>query len=134
MKLITFMALTLIITFIMALTLTACAGMANRDVASVGFTYGTIKQIESGRWTSEAVIKEVERVRNHADLSIIIDTDDIINEIMERSGIESPADRYLAAQFLGNMQRYVLEIDAGDRLVRLDRLLDAVETGARMAQ
>lgn len=121
-----------IICFIV-LSLTACAGMGNRDVASIGFTYGTIKQIESGRWTTEGVLREVERIRSHADLDILIDTDDIINEIMERSGIESPADRYLAAQFLGNMQRYVIEVDAGDRLARLDRLLNAVETGARLA-
>lgn len=115
--------------------LAGCATLDQGGVANAGFTYATIKQIETGRWTSEAVLKEVARIREISNQSAVIDTDDIINSVLANSGIESPADRYLVSQFLGSMQQYVINIEASEtQLVRLGRVLDAVETGARLAQ
>lgn len=112
-----------------------CAGMGMQDPVNTGFTYATMKKIDSGSWTSEAVLEEVARIRELAETSVEIDTQDIVNSVLERVGIDDSAERFLAAQFLGGMQSYVLEAEIPeDRFVRLGKVLDAVELGARLMQ
>lgn len=112
-----------------------CASFNMSDPVATGFTYATMQKIDSGSWTSEAVLKEVERIRELAETSVEIDTQDIVNSVLERVGIDDPSERFLAAQFLGGMQSYVLEAEIPeDRFMRLANVLDAVELGARLMQ
>lgn len=116
------------------LVMTGCAGLQTVGSPTLtGFTYATMKQIENGQWTKEAVLKEVEKYRNLAETSVEIDTQDIINSVLERSGVEDSSDRFLLSQFLGGMQSYIIQVEVSEeRFVRLQAVLDAVEYGARL--
>lgn len=121
---------------VLALALSGCGSLGNINVADAGFTYGTIKQIENGNWTQAAVLEEVANVRQQlgADLSVEIDTQNIVDSVMARVGLTDPSDRYLLGMFLRDMQSYVLEIDVPtERFQRLNDILDAVERGAMLA-
>lgn len=116
----------------LSMFLVGCAGLDLPDSAGVAFTYGTIKKIESGSWEKQAVLDEVDKIRNIADTSVVIDTADIVNSVMTRVGIEDESERFLVAQFLASMQDYVIEVEAPEQQrLRLDKVLDAVERGAR---
>ena len=124
------------ILFLVAMMLSAgCANLGLSDPVATGITFGTMEKIDRGSWTSEAVLEEVARIRDLADTSVVIDTQDIVNSVLERIGMDDPAEKYLAAQFLGGMQSYVIEPELPEeRFVRLAKVLDAVELGARLMQ
>lgn len=119
---------------LMMVLLAGCAGFQHINAASASFTYATIKQIESEQWTQQGVLDEVARIRAISESSAQIDINDIVNSVLERSGITDASDRFLAAQFLGGMQSYIVNVQAPEEVkVRLGRVLDAVERGALLA-
>ena len=112
-----------------------CASFNMSDPVATGFTYATMQKIDSGSWTSDAVLEDVERIRELAQTSVEVDTQEIVNSVLERLDIDDPAEQLLVNRLLGGMQSYVLEAEIPeDRFMRLAKVLDAVELGARLMQ
>lgn len=112
-----------------------CAGFGINDPVATGFTYATMKKIDNGLWTSDAVLEDIERIREFAQTSVEVDTQEIVNSVLERLDIDDPAERLLVNRLLGGMQSYVLEAEIPeDRFMTLAKVLDAVELGARLMQ
>ena len=112
-----------------------CAHMGATDPVASGFTYATMDKIDRGSWTSEGVLERVAELRERAETSVEVDTQDIVNSVLERLNMDDPAEKLLVHQLLGGMQSYVLKAELPqDRFVRLSKVLDAVELGARLMQ
>lgn len=112
--------------------LASCASVES-DRARIPIMYATAKLIgQSSDVSAQDVLRHVERVRGLIGEDAVIDTRQIMQDVLASINTDrlDPADMLLLTLLMDEIQHYVLEIPVTERFVSVMKVLDWVEMGA----